>query len=226
MLTDLLNTLALSTQHPLYHGLLVGFIIAAPFGPLSLLAIQTTVKKGWIYGVAIGFACASGDGLLAIFPAYGISWAQEYIVAHRLELMLLMSLLMLGIGFAMVFSSLKPTHPSHLKTTGKSAFLLAGSAFVVTLSQPNNMFAMAAGYALLTALQKQQSIAPAPAAMVLGTWFGALLAWGLLIYLATHLKRLNERWLQRLQLGTGYFIAAVGLAMTGYSLVALLRASL
>ncbi len=51
------------------EGLVAGFGIAIPFGPISVLIIETSIRKGLPFGLAAGAGAASADLLFASISA-------------------------------------------------------------------------------------------------------------------------------------------------------------
>ncbi len=51
------------------EGLVAGFGIAIPFGPISVLIIETSVRNGLLHGLAAGMGAASADFIFAAISA-------------------------------------------------------------------------------------------------------------------------------------------------------------
>ena len=60
-------------------GLLVGIIASAPMGPVGVLCIQRTIRKGRAYGIATGAGAALSDILYAIVTGFGMSFVMDFI---------------------------------------------------------------------------------------------------------------------------------------------------
>jgi threonine/homoserine/homoserine lactone efflux protein len=43
-------------------GFGLGFLVALPLGPMSLFLIRSTLRRGWVVGLAIGAGIAVIDG--------------------------------------------------------------------------------------------------------------------------------------------------------------------
>jgi len=54
-----------------FKGLLIGFSIAAPVGPIGLLCIQRTIAYGRKSGLVTGLGAATADGLYGAVAAFG-----------------------------------------------------------------------------------------------------------------------------------------------------------
>ena len=54
-------------------GVIIGIVASAPMGPVGVLCIRRTIKKGRIYGLMTGAGAAMSDLIYAIITGYGIS---------------------------------------------------------------------------------------------------------------------------------------------------------
>ncbi len=55
------------------QGLLIGFSIAAPVGPIGILCIQRTISYGKIAGITCGLGAASADAFYGAAAAFGLA---------------------------------------------------------------------------------------------------------------------------------------------------------
>ena len=54
-------------------GVVMGLLLAMPFGPVNLLGIQRAVERGFFGGMAAGLGIMAGDGLIALGAALGVN---------------------------------------------------------------------------------------------------------------------------------------------------------
>ena len=57
----------------LLSGIMLGFAIAAPVGPIGLLCIRRTLAHGWRAGFVSGLGAATADTLYGLLAAFGIT---------------------------------------------------------------------------------------------------------------------------------------------------------
>ena len=76
------------------RGLLVGFAIAAPVGPIGLLCIQRTLAFGRMTGLATGLGAATADACYGLVAALGVTAVASFLSGQRLWLGLLCSLVL------------------------------------------------------------------------------------------------------------------------------------
>ena len=63
----------------LIKGAMIGFIVAAPVGPVSLLCIRRSLSNGRIQGFATGLGATIGDMFYASIAAFGLSFVINFL---------------------------------------------------------------------------------------------------------------------------------------------------
>jgi threonine/homoserine/homoserine lactone efflux protein len=178
---------------------LIGFAIAAPIGPISVLAIRRALTVSLPVGLATGVGCAVADGLLAAIPAFGLTLIADWLAAHTHIMAAIAGALLAVLGALMWRHKPRMTavQPAVSASTLTGAF---GSGFALTLINPANMLAFAAAFAALDMIDSDFGTAQALLA-TLGCLAGALSAWVLAVCVPyfwlrqsvdTHLNRLNK----------------------------------
>jgi threonine/homoserine/homoserine lactone efflux protein len=79
-------------------GVVVGVLLAMPFGPVNLLGIQRAVERGFFGGMAAGLGIMLGDGLIAFAAAMGVNAISGAIRDYRTAIQILGGLALLGAG--------------------------------------------------------------------------------------------------------------------------------
>lgn len=54
-------------------GIVIGIVASAPMGPVGILCIRRTIKKGRAYGIVTGAGAALSDVFYALLTGYGLS---------------------------------------------------------------------------------------------------------------------------------------------------------
>ncbi len=65
-------------------GLIVGFCLAAPVGPIALLCVQRTIAHGKLAGYLSGLGASVADALYGTIAAFGVTVISAYLMSHRL----------------------------------------------------------------------------------------------------------------------------------------------
>jgi arginine exporter protein ArgO len=197
-----------------FQGLMVGFVMAAPLGPVAFFCIKRALQKeieiAWIAGIGAALA----DIFLSFAAACGMGFFHDLLMTHAFKLRIGGSLLVTGIGFFLLFS--KPrTQGEGLNVFTKSAVF--SFSFFVTLFNPLTFMAFAAIFSALHLenLDTYHALFP----LTGGVFAGALLWWSLLI-LFSSLGR-NRFTIEKTVLihkGTGGILCVLGIGMLVYSL--------
>lgn len=191
----------------LLKGLVMGFSIAAPVGPVGLLCIRRTLAKGRLSGLVSGLGAASADGLYGLLAGLGIGALAELLVSGQTWLRLGGGILLILLGLQTFFSQ-----PAQTPASASSRGLLGDyfSTLALTLSNPLTILSFAAVFASL-GLSSQGAYSRAVAGLVTGVFCGSA-AWWLLLSGAVGLLReritpLQMRWVNRV---SGLLIFAFG----------------
>ena len=112
-----------------FKGLMVGFLISTPVGPVGLLCIQRTLSEGKIHGLVSGLGAATADAIFGLIAALGLTFISKILVEEQLWFRLVGGLFLCYLGGRTFLS--KPAGqtssanaPSHISNYG-STFLLA-----------------------------------------------------------------------------------------------------
>jgi len=119
-------------MHAFAVGFGLGFFVALQLGPMSLFLVRTTLRSGWLPGLAIGAGIAAVD---ALYAACGAAGAAPFLAFEpvRLALGLVGAAVLIGLGARTLYSAFRVRLGGELDTevaTPGRAFLtsLAGTA--------------------------------------------------------------------------------------------------
>lgn len=80
-------------------GILIGFAIAAPVGPIGLLCVQRTLIRGRWSGVLSGLGAASADAVYGCVAGFGLASLAHLLLAWQGELQAVGGLFLLYLGW-------------------------------------------------------------------------------------------------------------------------------
>jgi threonine/homoserine/homoserine lactone efflux protein len=160
-------------------GLLIGFSIAAPVGPIGVLCIQRTIKHGRLSGLFTGLGAATADMLYGCVAAFGLTVVSEFLVGQQLWLKGIGGAFLLYLGAKTFFSK-----PSQKVAAQAHKGLVPDylSALVLTLTNPMTIFSFIAIFAGLGV--GSLGGGTAPLWVVAGVFIGSALWWLILSYAA------------------------------------------
>lgn len=191
-----------------FKGLLLGFSIAAPVGPIGVLCIRRTLAGGTVSGFVTGLGTAAADAVYGLIAALGLTAAAALLVDHQTYLRLGGGLFLCYLGWSAIRT------PPALQAAGPrsgSLWFEFVSAFGLTLANPLTILSFAAVFAGFGVGGGQDG--HSAALLVLGVFTGSLL-WWLLLSGGTGLFRAALTparlvWVNRI---SGLVIVAFGLA--------------
>jgi len=199
-------------------GVLIGFAIAAPVGPIGLLCIQRTLAHGRWSGILSGLGAASADALYGCIAGFGLASLAGLLLAWQVELRLVGGLFLLYLGWRTwrtpPATEQAQARPGHIGLLGDYLSTLA-----LTVTNPVTILAFLGIFAGLGLAAEGGDFAAA-GWLVLGVFSGSL-AWWLLLAGGVGLLRGRLTppvlvWINRLS----------GLAIGGFGLWALAQNAL
>jgi threonine/homoserine/homoserine lactone efflux protein len=191
-------------------GLIIGFAIAAPVGPIGVLCIRRTLADGRLIGFLSGLGAATADMCYGAIAAFGITALQSILARQQSWLKIIGGLFLIYLGVRAFLSSPAQDAAAVPSRQGRVGAYL--STFALTLMNPATIISFAAVFAGLRLAESVQG-GFSPAAMVAGVFVGSA-AWWLL--LSTGIGLLRDRfrpawmvWVNRI---SGTIICAFGVA--------------
>ncbi len=188
-------------------GLVLGFSIAAPVGPIGVLCIRRTLANGFKSGLASGLGAASADAIYGSIAAAGLTLVADFLARQQLWMGFLGGGFLIYLGIKTFRTAPRPeAHALEKDNAGGNYF----STLLLTLSNPMTIFMFVA---IFGGMSVQTGVIYRLNAflLVLGVFCGSAL-WWLSLSAAVSLLRdkVNSRlmvWVNRL---AGTAIAGFG----------------
>jgi threonine/homoserine/homoserine lactone efflux protein len=130
--------------HFLIRGLIIGFSIAAPVGPIGVLCIRRTLAEGRSYGLAAGLGAATADALYGSIAGFGLTFISNFLIGQQLWLRLIGGTFLCYWG---IKTFLSPPFHRELPAEGRSLLSAYGSTLLLTLTNPMTILSFAAIFA-------------------------------------------------------------------------------
>ena len=191
------------------RGIVIGFSIAAPVGPIGVLCIRRTLAEGRLVGLATGLGAATADALYGCMAAFGLTALTNRLIGAGLWIRLIGGAFLLYLGIRTLLA--KPGE----RAAAASGSGLAGaylSTFVLTLTNPMTILSFLAVFAAMG----MGSTHPEPLAavsLVVGVFAGSALWWlGLSAVVSMLRSKFDARALRWVNIGSGLVIVAFAVA--------------
>lgn len=92
----------------LLKGLVIGFSIAAPVGPIGVLCIRRTLAGGFLPGVTAGLGAATADAVYGAIAAFGLTAVTSFLVGQRVTLGIIGGAFLITLGCRVFFTRPAP----------------------------------------------------------------------------------------------------------------------
>ncbi len=194
------------------RGLIIGFSIAAPVGPIGVLCIRRTLVKGRVSGFVSGLGAATADALYGCIAGFGLTFVSSFLIHQQGWFSLIGGLFLLYLGLKTFLA-----RPVERSASERGSGLLAayGSTFFLTLTNPVTILAFAAIFAGLGIAGGGGNYISA-GILVLGVFLGSALWWFILSAGVGLVRRKFDlqvlRWVNRIS----------GLIVIGFGLISIL----
>lgn len=215
-------------------GLIVGFVIAAPVGPVAVMCIHRTIAHGRLAGLICGFGATVADTIFGAIAALGLGFIAADLIAHSTWLRLVGGGILVALGLRMVLARHLPKRverqeqmeereesPERIHSVPHASRIEDhignfASAFTVMITNPIHLFSFAAVFAFID-ITNVDDYARWGFSLVTGVFLGAAVWWMLLV-LGTGLirHRVTETgilWVRRI---SGALILAFGVVLLAF----------
>jgi threonine/homoserine/homoserine lactone efflux protein len=199
------------------RGLLIGLSVAATIGPMSVLCMQRTMIKGFLYGLISGLGIATADGLYGCVAGLGLTVIASLLVSLQTWIHLLGGLFLLYLGGKTMLT--KPAERPAQAATATSFVAAYISTFLLTLTNPLTILSFTAIFAALGVGGGPNSTLAA-LLVIGGVFLGSMLWWCLLtgvisllrgrLYVSSSVSG-SSRWLLWMNRISGGIITLFGL---------------
>jgi threonine/homoserine/homoserine lactone efflux protein len=191
-------------------GMIIGFSIAAPVGPIGVLCIRRTLAEGRAYGLVSGLGAASADAIYGTIAALGLTLISSFLVEQANWLRLIGGAYLCYLGLKTFRSQ-----PAERAAEAKGRGLLGAytSTLFLTLTNPLTIFAFATIFAGVGAEAASGNTFGA-LNVVLGVFLGSAAWWLILVTLTSLFRsRLTTGGLVWVNRVSGIIILGFGMVM-------------
>jgi threonine/homoserine/homoserine lactone efflux protein len=194
----------------LIKGLILGLTVSMPLGPIGIILINRTIKRGVLSGFFTGLGLAAADTLLAVFAALGFSVIIGFIKEERFIISIIAGIIIIGIGVK-VFLSNPVKDLRNREKVNKSLWRDFYSVFVLSISNPYTIFVFVAFF---SGIHMSGNVRPemVPVFLIPGVFIGAITWWLFLSYFISRFKKkIRLRMIVRINKVAGIVIIVIGL---------------
>jgi threonine/homoserine/homoserine lactone efflux protein len=195
----------------LLRGLIIGFSIAAPVGPIGLLCIRRSLTEGRSSGLVSGLGAATADAIYGFVAVFGLTFVSSVLIRQEMWLRVSGGAFLCYLGVRTILAG-----PAEQAVSAEVNNLVRAyvSTFFLTLANPMTILSFAAIFAGLGVANPRGNYASAGVA-VLGVFIGSALWWLILSgAVGAFRKKFNLRgllWINRISgsIITGFVLSAL-----------------
>lgn len=192
----------------LLKGIIIGFALALPIGPIGILCIRKTIAHGHLPGMIVGFGAATADAIYGCVAAFGLTVISDLLVTQQMWLRLVGGAFLLYLG---IKTFLARPFEEISSSNGRGLLGSYVSTFLLTLTNPLTIFAFLGVFAALGVRNGDLDYGSA-ATLVLGVFLGSSAWFFILSYGVTLFrKKINSTglgWVNRI---SGFLIICFGI---------------
>lgn len=204
-------------------GLVMGLLLALPFGPVNLLGLQRAVQRGFFGGMAAGIGIMLGDGLIAFCAAMGVNAITGAIREYRSAIQIVGGLALLGAGVKLYLTPLVIS-TDKVENAGLRDYAWdIPQMFLLTITNPGAVLGLVAIFGGVSSFVEVESYVDA-FAMVAAIMGGSFLYWFVVSERISHLRhRLDRVRLGKVNRIAGLILLGFGFVLIGEMLVKRVR---
>lgn len=193
----------------LLKGLIIGFSIAAPVGPIGLLCIQRTLYKGRKSGFFSGLGAAVADGTYGIIAAFGLTFIMNILLGQKDLIRLVGGIFLIYLGVKTFISKPKTEVAKSTEKEGVIQDFL--STLFLTITNPMTIMSFLGIFAGV-GIGKENPNYYLSSLLVLGVFLGSALWWFILSFIVSFFReKFNQDMMNLINKFSGSIIILFGL---------------
>lgn len=191
----------------LLKGLILGFSIAAPVGPIGIICIRQTISNGRLAGLAAGFGAASADAFYGAVTGFGITLISNFLVSQQFLFRSLRGLFLCYLGIKTFVTKPGLLNEGYQNKGNYSTFL---TTFMLTLTNPMTILSFAAIFSGLGLVDPGTNHSSA-FLLIMGVFLGSASWWVFLsMFTGSIRSKFNNEAMKWVNMVSGLIILSFG----------------
>ena len=182
-------------------GLIAGFLIAAPVGPINVMCVRRTIVHGRLVGIVSGLGAAAADTFFGAIAAFGLTFIHDFLMREKFWFGIVGGALLAIIGVRTLFAKAPRQKKDDDETDPANLLGDFTSTGFLTLTNPVTVLSFLAVFSAFGVQSVEHSLADSWL-LLLGVFLGSSLWWLLLTTTVGLLRdRFNHeglRWANRI----------------------------
>lgn len=191
---------------PLLNGMLLGFSIAAPVGPIGILCLRKTLTQGRSFGFVAGLGAASADAVYGSMAALGLTVISHFLIRYSPWVQLLGALFLLYLAYSTFRSPVTQAAEADIARTNYLKTFI--TTFFLTLTNPLTILSFIGIFAGMNIASGSVS----SVYLIVGVFLGSAAWWLILSTVAGLLRQMiRPRVMKMINLLSGLILLAFGI---------------
>ena len=193
------------------EGIVIGFMMAAPVGPVGVLCMRRTLDKGRRSGIISGLGAATADTMYGAVAAYGLTFISRVLINLQPVLRLVGGIFLIYLGCKYLLAR---NLPQEINLNNRNKPLGDySSTFFLTITNPLTIIFFTVIFSAM-GLGKSSENHITATVLLFGVFFGSVTWWVILSLIAGLIrKRFNPDMLRKINRAIGIVMIIFGLAV-------------
>ncbi len=195
-------------------GVVTGFLVAVPVGPVAVLTIQRTLFHGRAVGCSTGLGAALADTLFGALAVFSVTAVEVFLAENRTLIQGLGGAVLIAFGVSAILrrnATVKAAADTGAPVDHETLLHAFGTAFVITILNPVTFLAFVSLFAAIHVLEAVAGLLDSWV-VISGVFAGAAAWWLSLSSIAARVSRhLTGRSLAWMNLASGSAVLVFGL---------------
>ena len=202
----------------LITGVVVGFLVAVPVGPVAVLCIQRTLVAGRAVGYSTGLGATLADTVFGTLAVFSVTAVEVYLIEYRLFIQGLGGLILIALGAHAVLKSgsiMTAAANPPAKIDHETLLHAFGTAFAITIFNPVTFLAFISLFAAIHVLEAIDGLLDSWV-VITGVFAGAAGWWFALSSIAALMRQsFTGKGLSWMRVASGSVVLGFGLYAIG-----------
>ena len=191
----------------LFQSWLIGVVIAAIIGPMSMLFIKRAFETGFYGAILIGLGVALADGAYGLVAALGISTISQFLLKKTVIIKTIGGLFLLYLSYKEI-KNITVTKTAHINS--KSSIKILLEVFFLTLANPVTILSFMGVFASIT---NGPATILESLSMTVGIFLGSMSWWIILGLIISKIRyKISKIWIQRIKYLSAIILGGFGIA--------------
>jgi threonine/homoserine/homoserine lactone efflux protein len=191
-------------------GMIIGFLIAVPVGPINVLCVRRTIMHGRLAGIVSGLGSAGADTLFGAIAVLGLAALESVVFAERFWIALVGAAMLIVLGIRTLLAGAPQPSAAPDPTSLLGDFT---STFILTLTNPITILSFLGIFGAF-GINADDAIDQYDGMLLAGVFLGSTVWWllltGVIGVFHGHFNETGLRWANRV---AGVLILAFAVAV-------------